>query len=192
MLAKIKVGNPDLKVDYYGNYELSFPVDVDSKFATKQLMKGAQNNKKQLEIKVDYYKKSRTLDQNALLWALLTEFALFQNGGRRGSKTEEELYFELLSKHGVAVFVLVAPEALDALKQAYKQVSIIDKFKKDNKLYYQCKCILGSSNYTTSQMTDLIEGLLDDMAKAGVDSSNMRSLEEDWRSYYANYNKSRV
>ena len=186
MLAKIKVGNPELKIDYYNNYELIFPVDSNSKFAVKQLMQVTKDNQKQLEIKLDIFKKHRSLDQNALMWALLSEYALYLNGGRRGSVTEEDLYYKLLEKHGVAQFILVKPIAVDTLKQAYRGVSIIDKVTINKELYYQCKCVLGSSNYNTKQMTDLIEGLLDDMEEAGVNTSNMHSLEEDWRSYYAN------
>lgn len=89
MLAKIKTGNPDLKIDYNGNYEISFKVDTDSRFAVKQVMKLTKDNKKTLEIKLDYFKKHRSLDQNALMWALLTEYAYFLNGGRRDSVTEE-------------------------------------------------------------------------------------------------------
>lgn len=191
MLAKIKTGNPDLKIDYNGNYEISFKVDTDSRFAVKQVMKLTKDNKKTLEIKLDYFKKHRSLDQNALMWALLTEYAYFLNGGRRDSVTEEDLYYTLLQKHGVAQFLAVLPEAVETLKQAYRGVMVIDKFKYQNKLFYQCKCILGSSNYTTSQMVDLIEGLLDDMEQAGVNSTNMRALEEDWRSYYAKYVETR-
>ena len=186
MLAKIKVGNPEAKIDYYGNYELIFPVENDSKFAVKQLMKATTNNKKTLEIKLDFFKKHRSLDQNALMWALLSEYALFLNGGRRGSTTEEELYYKLLQKHGVCQVLLVIPEAVETLKQAYRGVTVIDKVVVNKQTHYQCKCILGSSNYSTNQMTDLIEGLLDDMEEAGVNTQNMRALEEDWRSYYAN------
>lgn len=191
MLAKFKVNNPELVMDYYGNYKVTFPVEADSRFAVKSFMKMIQDNKKVLELKLDFYKKHRSLDQNALMWALLTEYALFLNGGRKGSISEEELYYKLLSKHGVAQFLAVEPEAVETLKQAYKDVTVLDKVYIKNKLFIQCKCILGSSNYNTSQMTDLIEGLLDDMAEAGVDSSNVRSLEEDWRSYYANCNEAR-
>lgn len=190
MIAKLKTGNPELKIDYYGNYELTFKVDNDSKFTAKQLIKITQANKKTIELKIDFYKKRRSLDQNALMWALLTEYAKFLNGGRKGSVSEEELYHKLLEKHGVAQFLAVMPEAIEPLKQVYKSVTIIDKFNYQGKTYCQCKCLLGSSNYTTSQMTDLIEGLLDDMETAGVNTTNAHSLAEEWRSHYATQERS--
>lgn len=188
MLAKIKVANPNLKVDYNNNYELSFPVDNVSKFAVKQLMNAVQQNKKTLQISVDYVTKERTLNQNRLMWGLLQEFAFHQNGGRKGGGNEEELYYKALAKHGISQFLMVEDCALETLQQAYKHVTKIDKFTSNGKVYWQCKCLLGSSRYTTAQMADLIDGILDDMAEAGINSPTMNALEEEWRSYYTREN----
>lgn len=192
MIAKLKVGNPQLKIDYYQNYELTFPVKADSKMSVKKVMALLQSNDKVLEIKLDYLKKARTLDQNALLWGLLSEYAQFLNGGRRGGGTEEELYYKFLEKHGVAQFLLVEEVALETLKQAYRGVIVIDRVIYQGKRYCQCKCILGSSKYDTKQMGNLIDGVLDEMEKAEVNTPTMRALEEEWRSYYENYNQNRL
>ena len=107
MIGKIKVGNPQLKVDYNNNYEISFPVNNQSKYAVKQIMNDLQKNEKELSITIDYQKRHRTLDQNALMWALLTEFAYHQNGGRRGGITEEELYIQMLHKSFLKHYILL-------------------------------------------------------------------------------------
>lgn len=195
MIAKIKVSNPTLKVDYYQNYELSFPVNENSKFAVKQLMKLTQENKKTLEIKIDYERKQRTLDQNALMWALLTEYATFLNGGRRAEITEEQLYIKALHKHGLAKFLLVEESIVETLKNQYRDTIVIDRgIKYKGKIWAEVKCIVGTSNeeYNTKTFANLIDGILDDMERDGVDTQNMRALEEEWRSYYANYNNDRL
>ena len=63
MIGKIKVGNPQLKVDYNNNYEISFPVNNQSKYAVKQIMNDLQKNEKELSITIDYQKRHRTLDK---------------------------------------------------------------------------------------------------------------------------------
>ena len=41
-------------------------------------------------------------------------------------------------------------------------------------------------------MGNLIDGVLDEMEKAEVNTPTMRALEEEWRSYYENYNQNRL
>lgn len=186
MIGKIKVGNPQLKIDYNNNYEISFPVNNQSKYAVKQIMNDLQKNEKELSITIDYQKRHRTLDQNALMWALLTEFAYHQNGGRRGGITEEELYIQMLHKYGQVKFLLIKEEAVESLKNDYKDIVVINKgLKYQGSLYAEVKCIIGSSNevYDTKRMAELIDGILDEMAKAGIETANKRDLEEQWRNY---------
>ena len=181
MLAKIKVGNPELTQDIDGNYKIAFPVNPISKYATRQLVKNFRQNNKLLELKLDYFTKHRSLDQNALLWALLGEYAQFLNGGRKAEITEEDLYYKLLEKHGVAIFLRVREDAFETLKQVYKKVQVIDRNVIKGIACVTCKCWIGSSNYDTKQMTDLIDGLLDEMEQAGVRTETVHQLEEEYR-----------
>lgn len=184
MIGKIATGNPQLRVDYNNNYEITFPVSPQSKFAVRQVMNSLQKNDKELAITVDYKTRKRTLDQNNLMWALLTEYALHLNGGRKGSITEEDLYIQSLHKYGQCKFLMVQEDAVEALIHDYKDIVIINKgIKYKGKLWAEVKCIIGSSNeiYDTKRMADLIDGILDDMAEAGVTSATKFALEEEWR-----------
>ena len=186
MIGKIKVGNPQLKIDYNNNYEITFAVDYQSKFAVKQIMNDLKDNNKELSVTVDYYKRHRTLDQNALMWALLTEFAYHLNGGRKGGITEEDLYIQMLQKYGQVKFILIKEEAVESLRNDFKDIVVINKgLKYKGESYAEVKCIIGSSNeiYDTKRMAELIDGILDEMAEAGVETANKRDLEEQWRVY---------
>jgi len=186
MIGKIKVGNPQLKIDYNNNYEITFPVDYQSKFAVKQIMNDLKGNNKDLSITVDYNRRHRTLDQNALMWALLTEYAYHLNGGRKGGITEEELYIKMLHKYGQVKFILIKEEAVESLRNDYKDIVVINKgLKYKGELYAEVKCIIGSSNevYDTKRMAELIDGILDTMAEEGIETANKRDLEEQWRAY---------
>lgn len=57
---------------------------------------------------------------------------------------------------------------------------IIDKFEQNGQLWLKCRCVIGSSNYTTNEMTELIEGVLDDIVRKGIDTEEIRYLKEEW------------
>lgn len=183
MIAKLKVEKPTLKCDYDGIWELAFKLNPESIFSAKNTVIGLKNNNKPLQIELGFVTKKRTLDQNALLWALLTEFALGRNGGRKGSITTENIYYEMLTKHGKDMFVLAKEGAEKELLRSYRKVFIIDKTKIGKETWSKCRCVLGSSEYTTQEFSDLIEGILDDMAEEGIETEETRYLESQWREY---------
>lgn len=184
MIAKLKVENPALKCDFEGNWELSFKVNQESVFAAKNTVVGLKNNVKQLEIEIGFATKKRTIDQNSLLWGLLTEFAKGRNGGRKSADlTTEDLYYEMLNKYGVDELRLVLEGTEPSLRRVYKKVYMIDKVKIGKQMWTKCRCVLGSSEYTTTEFSDLIEGILDEMAEAGIETEQSRYLETQWRDY---------
>ena len=184
MIGKIKVESPILKQDYEGNFEITFPVNKESNFAVKQIWSELKENKKMLSISIDFATKKRTLDQNALMWALLNEWAKEINGGRRIAKTSEDLYYEMLNKYGSDTMLFVKEEALDALKRVYKDVIVLNKhINKKQEVWCDCRCVIGSSLYTTEEMSNLIDGILDEMSEAEIETQNKRYLESEWRSY---------
>ncbi len=183
MLAKLRVKNPTLKIDFDGGYELVFPLYQEDKVKARNLFNAMKLNKKELEIKIDYFKKARSIKQNALMWDLLDEFAKFLNAGRTGGITPETLYARALKKYGVAEFAFIKEAALEDFKEAFKDVLVIDKEIIKGEPYFHCKCYLGSSTYNTVQMKNLIDGILDEMAMAGCETPEKIDLEREWKSH---------
>ena len=188
MIAKIKVGNPNYSQNMKGEGYLTFPITNEQNWAIRQVCQELETNTKQLRITLNYEKKQRTLDQNSLLWGLLTEEAKFFNGGWKNivECSAETLYYEAINKYGQDTLIAVKDGAEKALKRVYKRVFIIDRFKQDGELWLKCRCVIGSSNYTTKEMTDLIEGVLDDIVKLGINTSEIRYLKEEWYGLRAN------
>lgn len=182
MIAKIKVGNPSYTQNMKGEGYLTFSTTSIQNWAVKQIVNELENNKKQLVIKLDYEDKKRSLDQNSLLWALLEEEAKFLNGGRKSNIecSSENLYYEAINKYGKDTLIAVKDGAERELKRVYKRVFIIDKFDKDGELWVKCRCVIGSSKYTPKEMSDLIEGVLDDIAKIGIDTQIIRYLKGEY------------
>lgn len=180
MIARLKVGNPLLRADMDGNLELSFQVDKDSAYAAKSTVLSLKNNKKALNISLEFAKKKRTIDQNAMLWALLTELAKCRNGGRKGDISTEDVYYEMLNRYGIDTIVAVKEGAEKELLKAYKKVYVIDKYKQGKTVWTKCRCVVGSSNYTTVEFSNLIEGLLDEISIEGVENEETKFWENQW------------
>lgn len=102
------------------------------------------------------YKKSRSKDQNALLWAILEEI---QNDTGTNKWT---IYLSLLEHTGVLIEYLEAPhEAEETLKRIFRIVKKVENRTslkgKPTALY---KCYVGSSNFKTNEMKILIDAAL--------------------------------
>lgn len=181
MIGKISTNNPVLRQDIDGQYELTFPIESKSAFAVRQLISRLKDNTHVLQVSVDLEKRQRTLSQNDLLWGLLTEYARVLNGGRKNPDlTAEKLYLKAVNDYGKDTIVCVVEGAEQALKRVYKRVFIIDKFEQDGKMWSKCRCVLGSSTYDTKEMSDLIEGVLDEMSQNGITSDKIIYLRGEY------------
>ncbi len=181
MLAKIYTKNPTLRQHIDGGLELTFPVDDNSSFAVRQLWSKLKNNEKTLQVSIDFEKRHRTLSQNDLLWGLLTEYARILNGGRKSPEiTSETLYLKAINDYGKDTLISVKEGAESALKRVYKRVFVIDKFQLNGEMWLKCRCVIGSSNYATKEMSDLIDGILDEMSKNGISSDQILYLRREY------------
>lgn len=185
MIGKITAERVDLQYDAKMNVGLTFWVSGLSKYAAvgiyKDIQSGQKNGKSFFTIAADWFRRKRTLNQNALLWALLTEYANGLNGGRTGGITPEELYYRMISKYGTAEFILALDEAESTLKKTFRVVKRIDKRTVGEKELTIFKCYCGSSKYDTKEMANLIDGVLDELAQAGIDTAETRDLIQQWR-----------
>ncbi len=182
MIAKIKVGNPSYTQNMKGEGYLTFSTTSIQNWAVKQIVNELENNEKQLILTLDYESKQRSNFQNSLLWGLLEEEAKFLNGGRKNNAdySAENLYYEAINTYGKDTLIAVPDGVEKELKRVYRRVFIIDKFDKDGELWVKCRCVIGSSKYTPKEMSDLIEGVLDDIAKIGIDTQIIRYLKGEY------------
>ena len=80
-----------------------------------------------LILSVDLERKSRTLPQNRMMWALLTIMADHYNGGRTGGITPEDCYTEMLEQYGAAFDYLEVPVgAVPILRKSYRLVHVVE------------------------------------------------------------------
>ena len=189
MIGKFNFKNANLLTDSEGNITLTLQVSSESKYAIKQTMRELEKDK-EYTAKLEVKKNKRSLDQNALLWALLTIYAQALGGGRTGSVQPEDIYIKMLSKYGIAEYLVIPEIAVESLKQAYRDVQMIDNAyierngrKTPAKVV---KCVLGSSQYDTKRMAHLVDGVFDELAVIGIDANTSREVKglyDDWRKH---------
>ena len=190
MIGLLHVDKAGVRIDAEGNTYVILKISDESKYNVKAIVKDIQQSQKDVTATFDYRKNYRSLDQNALLWKLLTIYADAIGGGRHGDVQPEEIYYQMLNKYGVAQFHVIQKEAVDTLRALYRDVKVIDDavvVRNGKRTPAKVvKCILGSSQYDTSQMSQLIDGVFDELAAIGVDVHTSREVGDyydQWQQY---------
>lgn len=180
MIGLLHIDKAGVRTDDEGNNYVILKISEDSKYNVKSIVRDIQQTDKAVSVTFDHQKNHRSLDQNALLWKLLTIYADALGGGRHGDVQPEEIYYQMLNKYGVAQFHVILKEAVDTLRALYRDVKVIDDavvVRNGKRTPAKVvKCILGSSQYDTSQMSQLIDGVFDELAAIGVDVNTSREV----------------
>ena len=171
-----------------GAIEFTLYVKPECRYAAQQIAKEMRKSDKSFLAMFEEQRERRSLDQNALMWALLKIYAEAQSGGRPGDVSPEDIYRKMLSRYGIAEFLVIPTAAVDGLKRAYKDVVVIDDavIERGGKRTpaKAVKCVIGSSKYDKKQMSALIDGIFDDLAMIGVDASTSRDVAvwyDEWQ-----------
>lgn len=178
MIGKFNFEGFRLLTDSRGQAEIILTVSPDSKYAAKELAKDLVGGT--FTAVIDKYRRKRSLDQNALLWALLTIYS--QHDG----DTPEDIYYRVVSRHGSAQYLCALPGCEPILKRNFRVVKKIDTRYVNGAELGLYKCVEGSSKYDTQEMTRLIDGVFYELAQIGVDARYDKELVgyyNDWRDY---------
>jgi len=125
-------------------------------------------------VTIEPKKKKRSLDQNSYFWALLGEICKKENGDLRDV---EDLYVNLLEMSGAKYAALIVKhEALEDLKKMVRHIKVIKQQIVKNELYDTIYTFYGSSTFTTSEMSQLIDVTLKYAEEVGV-----ADVENYWR-----------
>ena len=97
------------------------------------------------------YKKSRSTEQNSLLWEIITQIS------KVTGQHKDDVYIEAIVRAGASVQELLAiPQAEDGLKRIYKAVKPIGVRTVDGVTMIDFRCYIGSSEMNVNEMTELI------------------------------------
>ena len=134
-------------------------------------------------VEIKEYRKKRSLNQNALYWQILTQFAEALNMSNARAHNLMLRRYGQLERYGDKLVYIVLPDTEDAEKKAdeaesyhLKPTSQV-KEGKDGISYRTYLLIRGSSTYDTKEMTRLLDGLLDECKQAELEVLTPRERE---------------
>ena len=120
-------------------FETDYPPDIETE--------------KFYNLTLKQYKNSRSLEQNALMWELITQIA----NATQGSDKWDIYVSGLEQANAEYEYLACLPETEDSLKRVFraiKPVGVMPTPKGKQMTVY--KCYTGSSKYNSKEMTDLI------------------------------------
>ena len=122
---------------------------------------------KDASITVVDFRKHRSKNANALMWSCLSKIAS-SLGGKK-----EDYYLQALRKYGKFTLVSVKKDAFDAWKKMWRECEKVGE-RGD---VYDVLCYFGSSTYDTKEFAVLLDGIIDDMKVAGIETPTQEELE---------------
>ena len=124
-----------------------------------------------LEIEINERKAQRSLRQNALLWELIHQIDLHENG-RTDKDSEMALYINLIKLAKIRIdYYQTLPEAIESLLRAYRYVEIKEsRMTEKGTETVVLACYKGSSNFDTKEMSDFIDTILNYATKVGLNT----------------------
>lgn len=153
-----------------GGARLSFDCSLKAKQAIESLKQG------EYVVTIERVRNSRTLNQNALLWALIGEICELENGNRN-TEDEEQIYKNILIRAGTAcTYIQCIPEAIKELRAFYRVVEPVER--RNNSV--MVKCYKGMSAMDTAQASKVIDAALQYADLVGLDTEPIRKeIESD-------------
>ncbi len=131
------------------------------------------------ELTIVKAKKGRSLAQNRLLWELLGQISVKENGN---TADDVNIYCQLIEQSGAKCEYMLVPAAddvLDRLRRVYRAVRVIESRWYKGKPMWMVKCFYGSSKMDTKEMSILIDKTIERAEADGIDADPWRERFDD-------------
>lgn len=174
----------DLSFDFRTG-QANLTLSINEKQETMNMFDELREAEK-LTIKIDKYRKKRSLNANAYFWKLCGDLAE-KLSDEKVTYTKEEIYLKSIKEIGVYKdFENLSPSDARTLRHAWEMLGTgwiteqVD-FMPDG-VNAVVRCYYGSSQYNTKQMSRLIDNIVQDCEAVGIDTktpdeiANMLSL----------------
>jgi uncharacterized protein YgiM (DUF1202 family) len=169
MMFNFKLAN----VSTFSNGDVALLVTLPREYQSKvdDLNKLCESDKlKTIEIKV--YKEKRSLDSNAYCWTLLNKIA------KKLSTTDEEVYIQMLKRYGAKDYIAAPKESEEILSRVYKIVEPVKDCMINNTKAVTYRLIRGSSSYDVTEMSQLINGVVEEAKALGIETATTEELNK--------------
>lgn len=136
---------------------------------------------KDLTIEAKKYRKGRSKDANALLWACLGDIA----AALRADKWD--IYLQMLKMYGKYTYIIVKPEVVETMKAQWRECEVIGDIKVNGRDAKQMLCYFGSSTYDVQEFSVLLDGVISEMKEMNIPaptSAEMKRSLELWEKHH--------
>ena len=113
------------------------------------------------------YRKKRSLDANAYLWALINEISNVLRADK------EEVYKQMLRRYGQTGLLRVMPDYVEAFKRSQKYWEVVHESEK----YTDFQFWVGSSLYNSREMSILIDGVVSECRELGIETRPKEEID---------------
>lgn len=172
-MITIKVTDPQVIQQYRSGARISFAIPSDQLLHAKLLADELREGEISLECKK--WRNRRSLDANAYMWTLVDKIA------QKTRQKPVDVYRHAIKEiPGNSTLVCVQNKAKDVLQQQWQAKGLGWQTEELPSKIDGCTNILlfyGSSVYTTSQMSLLIDSIVDEAKELGIETLTPYELE---------------
>lgn len=124
-------------------------------------------------LSVDFkkYRKSRSRDANAMLWACIGDMATALGDDKWN------VYMRLLRRYGKFTYITVIADAVEKMKLIWRESEEIARHVEDGIEHVDMLCYFGSSTYDTKEFSVLLEGTISEMRDMGLKVPATKDIE---------------
>jgi len=134
-------------------------------------------NCEKLRVKVSQYRNRRSLDSNAYLWVLFQKMA-------EVLRTDKwSIYLQMLKKYGQFTYIVVKLAAMEAVKKQWRECEEVGEVDIHGEKAIQMLCYYGSSTYDTKEMSNLIDGVVNECKELDIEtlsSEELNRMKSQW------------
>lgn len=168
-----------------GQFLITFAINEKSVVNEIESLKSCDK----LSIIAKPWKQKRSLDANALLWAVLTEISNVVHSSK------DDVYESMLQKYGYLqkdedgyiVITIKASEDISKLPGHWK-------FYKSNNVFSSYLMIKGTSEYDTAEMSMFLDRVIEEAVELGIQpptSKEMQRALDEWEKHHVKVNNSK-
>lgn len=158
-----------------GEHNITFSINEKSALAEIEHIKDCEK----LSIEAKPYRKKRSLDANAMLWACIGEIAKASTP----PLVPWDVYLFMLKRYGQYTYICVKPNMVEAMKRQWREIEVVGDIDINGKQAVQLLCYFGSSTYDSKEFSVLLDGVVSEMVEMGLPtppSQDMKRALEQW------------
>lgn len=128
---------------------------------------------KDIAVEIKRHTNHRSANANRLLWECLGRQAEALGGDKW------DYYIAALNKYGQYTMVEMPADAVPRFREIYRECEVVGEHNGQK----QVLCYYGSSTYNTKEFAHLLDGVIDDMRQAGIETpadEEIKAAVERW------------